>query len=92
MAQIKTTPTKKDVKKFLSEINNEQQQQDAQKLVEIMQDMTGDPAVIWGSNIIGFGDIHLTYASGREVDWFKIGFAVRRGKISLYPYLTQGLC
>ncbi len=39
---------------------------------------------MWGESIIGYGDSHLKYESGRELDWFKIGFAPRQGKFSLY--------
>ena len=39
---------------------------------------------MWGESIIGFGDTHLKYASGRELDWFKIGFSPRKKEISLY--------
>jgi hypothetical protein len=39
---------------------------------------------MWGESIIGFGDTHLKYASGRELDWFKIGFSPRKKDISLY--------
>ncbi len=39
---------------------------------------------MWGSSIIGCGDVHLKYESGRELDWFKIGFSPRKGQITLY--------
>jgi hypothetical protein len=39
---------------------------------------------MWGAAIIGFGSVHLTYESGRELDWMRIGFSPRKGKISLY--------
>ncbi|GAB2632396.1 DUF1801 domain-containing protein [Kribbella swartbergensis] len=34
------------------------------------------------------GDRHLVYDSGRELDWFEIGFAARKQTLTLY--LTEG--
>ena len=45
---------------------------------------TGAKPAMWGESIIGFGDEHLIYASGRELDWFKIGFSPSKKEISLY--------
>lgn len=39
---------------------------------------------MWGSSIIGFGNVHLKYESGRELDWFTIGFSPRKQNLTLY--------
>ena len=40
---------------------------------------------MWGSSMIGFGDVrYKSPASGREVDWFKIGFSPRKANLSLH--------
>jgi hypothetical protein len=39
---------------------------------------------MWGSSIIGFGDIHYKYDSGREGDWFITGFSPRNQNLTLY--------
>ena len=39
---------------------------------------------MWGDSIIGFGEYHYKYDSGREGDFFKVGFSPRKGKISIY--------
>ena len=44
---------------------------------------------LWGTSIIGFGEYHYTYASGREGDWFLTGFSPR--KQALYLYLMCDL-
>jgi hypothetical protein len=36
------------------------------------------------AGMIGYGPTHFRYASGREVDWFKIGLASQKNYISLY--------
>ena len=43
---------------------------------------------MWGPAIIGFGDYHYRYASGREGDWFLAGFSPRKGDLTLY--ITSG--
>ena len=37
-----------------------------------------------GASIVGFGDYRYKYASGREGDWFVMGFAPRKGALTLY--------
>jgi hypothetical protein len=39
---------------------------------------------MWGPSIIGFGDHHYKYASGRELDWFLTGFSPRKKDLTLY--------
>jgi uncharacterized protein YdhG (YjbR/CyaY superfamily) len=39
---------------------------------------------MWGSSIVGFGDYHYVYKSGREGDWFIIGFSPRKQNLTLY--------
>jgi len=39
---------------------------------------------MWGSSIVGFGDAHYKYASGREGDWMQVAFSPRKQNITLY--------
>lgn len=40
---------------------------------------------MWGTSIIGFGELTVrSPATGREVDWMKVGFSPRKGNLSLY--------
>ena len=40
---------------------------------------------MWGSSMIGFGNVrYKSPATGREVDWFKIGFSPRKANLSLH--------
>lgn len=39
---------------------------------------------MWGSSIVGFGLYRYKYASGREGEWPIIGFAPRKGDLTLY--------
>lgn len=89
MADLKTRPTDASVADFLNSIADEVKRRDCFTLVEIMQSVTGAEPRMWGSSIVGFGDSHLTYASGRVGDWFWIGFSPRKQNLTLY--LTYGL-
>jgi hypothetical protein len=39
---------------------------------------------MWGPSIIGYGDHHYVYESGREGDWFLVGFSPRKRNLVLY--------
>lgn len=84
MATLKTTKTSVSAEDFLAQVPDEQTRQDCHALSQLMQDITGAPPKMWGSSIVGFGDYHYTYQSGREGDWFVVGFSPRKQQISLY--------
>ena len=88
-ATNKTVPTSEDVAAFVSAIPDDSRRGEAQLLIDVMTDVTGEPPVMWGSSIVGFGQQHLKYASGRELDNFKVGFAPRKAQSVLY--LSGGL-
>ncbi|HEX6353330.1 DUF1801 domain-containing protein [Actinophytocola sp.] len=85
----KTTPTTGDVDAFITTITDEQRRRDAHLLVALMREVTGQPPVLWGSSIIGFGSWHYRYASGREGDTAAISFSPRKAQTVLY--LTGGM-
>lgn len=79
----KTRPTNRDIADFIASLPTGQQT-DAETLIEIMQSISGEPPVLWGSRIVGFGTFHYKSKAGREGDWMRIGFAPGTGKFSLY--------
>lgn len=83
MAEIKTVPKTTSIEHYLKTIDT-RKLADTHKLIELMQDITGEKPVIWGNNLIGFGKIHLKYHSGREIDYFMLGFAVRKNTFTIY--------
>jgi hypothetical protein len=85
----KTTATDGDVDAFVDAVADEQRRTDARLLVDLMRDVTGQAAVLWGTSIIGFGSLHYRYASGREGDTVAVGFSPRKAETVLY--LTGGL-
>lgn len=84
MAELKTKPTKTSPKDFILSIKDKQKQEDSFVVLNMMKQITGDPPAMWGSSIIGFGNVHLKYESGRELDWMKIGFSPRKNALTLY--------
>ena len=74
LAQIKTKPTDSSVEGFINKVDNEQKRKDCFTIVQLMEKATKDKPKMWGSSIIGFGDMrYKSPATGREVDWFIIG-------------------
>lgn len=80
----KTQETSEDVFQFIEFVENEQKRIDSLKIIELMSDLTRAKPKMWGPSIIGFGNYHYKYASGREGDFFRIGFSPRKQNISLY--------
>ena len=39
---------------------------------------------MWGTSIVGFGNMHLKYTSGRELDWMILGFSPRKQNLTIY--------
>ena len=51
----------------------------------MMKKASGEEPKMWGSSLIGFGNVRLkSPATGREVDWLRIGFSPRKANLSLY--------
>ncbi len=84
MTELKTKVNDAPVSEFINTVPEEQVRQDCWKIAELMQSATQSEAKMWGSSIIGFGQYHYVYASGREADWMLIGFSPRKQNISLY--------
>ncbi len=59
-------------------------QSDCKRLISLMKEISSEDPQLWGSSIIGFGKYHYVYDSGREGDWFKMGFSPRKQNITIY--------
>src|SRR5687768_14011181 len=85
LVEIKTKPTSSDVTSFIDAITDEQKRKDSYMILKLMEKAMKEKPKMWGSSMIGFG--HVRYkspATGREVDWFKIGFSPRKANLSLH--------
>lgn len=84
VSDMKTQPTDGNVAAFLNAIEDDRKREDALAVLEMMREVTGEDPVMWGESIIGFGTYSYRYASGREGEWFKIGFSPRKRNLTLY--------
>ena len=84
MAEPKTKRTNASVADFLDRIKDEGIRQDCWAVVDIMKAATKAEPRMWGTSIVGFGQYHYVYASGREADWPLTGFSPRKQNITLY--------
>lgn len=84
MAELKTKKTELSVDAFIRKVPEAQKRKDANIILELMEKATKVKGKMWGTSIIGFGDRHLKYESGRELDWFVMGFSPRKQNFALY--------
>ncbi|MEM9286536.1 MAG: DUF1801 domain-containing protein [Pseudomonadota bacterium] len=84
MAENKIVATDADPHAFLAGVEDEQKRADCEVLLEMMERVTGEPPVMWGDSMVGFGSYHYRYASGREGDYFLTGFSPRKANITVY--------
>jgi len=84
MAENKTQPTDASVDDFINQCESPQKREDSFVLKKMMEEITGEKAVMWGPSIIGFGSYHYKYDSGREGDFLIVGFSPRKTAMSLY--------
>ncbi len=84
MAELKTKQNDASVEAFLESVEHKTRKADAYTVLEMMKEVTGEEPSMWGDSIIGFGNYHYVYDSGREGDWFLMGFSPRKTSLTLY--------
>lgn len=84
MAENKTNQTDVAVSDFLATIEHPTRAADAQVLMDLFRRVTGFEPKMWGPTIIGFGQYHYVYDSGREGDCNATGFSPRKAAQSIY--------
>jgi len=88
MPEAKTKPTQMEVAAFVEGVEPTAKQADAQVLDALFRKVTGEDPRMWGPTIIGYGQYHYRYDSGREGDMCRVGFSPRKAKHSLYVTCT----
>lgn len=84
MAENKTKENDASVEAFLHSVENTKRREDGFQLLDLMRDVTGKEAKMWGPSIVGFGNYRYRYESGREGEWFLAGFSPRKASLTLY--------
>lgn len=83
-AQNKTQTTEVSVDDFIAAIEHPVRRADAMALNDMFKRVTGWKPRMWGPTIIGYGQYHYTYESGREGDFLATGFSPRKSNLSVY--------
>lgn len=84
MAEPKTKPTAVPVADYLAGLENPRRRADAEVLVAMMGEITGEPSVMWGPTMVGFGRKQYAYDSGHSGEMFRVGFAPRKANLVIY--------
>tara|TARA_R110000751_G_scaffold77876_2_gene156970 strand:- start:303 stop:725 length:423 start_codon:yes stop_codon:yes gene_type:complete len=84
MAANKTQPTSNSVIDYLNTVDNNKRREDAFVLLDLFDNIMSEKAVLWGESLIGYGEYHYKYESGREGDFFLTGFSPRKQNLSIY--------
>ncbi|MFG1660990.1 DUF1801 domain-containing protein [Micromonospora chersina] len=79
-----TVPTDASVDDFLAAVPDDRRRADAERLCALLCEVTGEPPVMWGPSIVGFGSYRYTYGSGRTGDWPLVGFSPRKQQLVVY--------
>lgn len=74
---------KSEALKLIENVPNAGRREDARTLLDLMQEVTGEPPIVYGSTI-GFGRYHYVYESGREGDSALVSFAPRKANMVVY--------
>jgi len=84
MAEIQTQPTTASVDAFIDAVPHAGRCADSRVLLEMMRRLSGQPAVMWGPAIIGFGTRPYPLAGGRTGWMLRMGFSPRKANLALY--------
>jgi len=83
MTENKTKPTAASVTDYFVAIEDDARRKDCEALARLMTKASKQKPTMWGTAIVGFGRYHHRYESGREGEMCLIGFASRKGDISI---------
>ena len=84
MTANKTRITAVSVDEFILQIDHPTRRADAQVLNDLFKKVTGWTPKMWEPTIIGYGQYHYIYDSGREGDSLATGFSPRKAALSVY--------
>ncbi len=85
MTELKTKKSSASVPEFLKSVEHEQRRNDSFELLEIFEQVTKMPPMLWGDSIVGFGEYHYkSERSKQEGDWPLTGFSPRKSNMTVY--------
>lgn len=80
---IKTQPTDADVTAFLDAVPDARRRAEGHAVRALMERVTGQPAVMWGPSMVGFGSYRYQ-GRASSGDWFVVGFSPRKAALTIY--------
>ena len=80
----KTESTAIDTRTYLEGWLKPGLREDSLHLLELMSQVSGEPGIMWGRTMIGFDSYRYRYASGRESEALRMGFAPRTRQLVIY--------
>jgi hypothetical protein len=86
MAENKTKASGASVEDYLAARASPQQLADCRELMVLLERISGQPPLMWGPSIVGFGSYRYTYESGHSGAAPLAGFAIRGRDIVVYLY------
>ena len=90
LVEIKTKENASSVEDFINGVSDEQKRKDSLAIIKLMKKVSNEQPKMWGKSMIGFGKKrYKSPKTGREVDWFKIGFSPRKANLSLHLVLDM---
>lgn len=84
MASKQTHPSEVSAEAFIAKVPSDARRADAHNLCGLLTEWTGEPPVMWGPTIVGFGHYRYRYDSGHEGTAPLVGFSPRKNAIVLY--------
>ena len=85
LVTIQTRENEADVLTYLENLSNEKQRSDSKFIIAMMEEITNFKPKMWGKSLIGFGNQRYKRpATGREVEWFILGYAPRKSNLSIH--------
>ena len=84
MASQKTLPSEQSAEAFIARVPSQARREDAQRLCGLLMEWTGEPPVMWGAGVVGFGRYRYRYDSGHEGTAALVGFSPRKANLVLY--------
>lgn len=84
MAEVKTKQNDASVDTFIAAIEHDKRREDTEAVCQLMSEITGWQARMWGKSIIGFGAYDYTYESGHSGRWAMVGLSPRKSSLTIY--------
>lgn len=89
-ADLKSTPTDRSPREWIESLPWPRRVEQGLELLEIFEGVTGAAPRMWGPTMVGFGEVHYQYATGRQGDSMRVGFSPRKASLVLYGLQFYG--